>query len=44
MTKVGDRIVLDPHEAGVCVITLDEDGAAALRNVLIEWPGWECSR
>jgi hypothetical protein len=45
VTKAADGgIVLDPHVAGYCVVTLDEAGAGALRNVLIEWMGWEGSR
>ena len=35
VTKAGDGIVLNPHVAGSCVITLDEAGAAALRDLLI---------
>jgi hypothetical protein len=45
MTKAaGGDIVLDPHVASYCVAKLDEAGAGALRNVLIEWMGWEGSR
>jgi hypothetical protein len=45
VTKAADGgIVLDPHVAGYCVVTLDEAGAGALRTVLIEWMGWEGSR
>ena len=45
VTKAADGgIVLDPHVAGYCVVTLDEAGAGALRNVLTEWMGWEGSR
>jgi hypothetical protein len=40
VTKTGGGIVLDPHVAGSCVITLDDQGAAALRDLLIEWQGW----
>ena len=39
VTKAGDGIVLNPHVAGSCVITLDEAGVAALRDLLIEWHG-----
>lgn len=39
MSKRDRTIVLDPHATGVCVITLDEDGATAMRDVLIEWLG-----
>jgi hypothetical protein len=45
VTKAADGgIVLDPHVAGYCLVTLDEAGAGALRNVLTEWMGWEGSR
>ncbi len=45
VTKTADGgVVLDPHVAGYCVVKLDEAGAGALRNVLIEWMGWEGSR
>jgi hypothetical protein len=37
--KAGDGIVLNPHVAGSCVITLDEAGTDALRDLLIEWQG-----
>ena len=33
----GQTIVLDPHVAGCCVITLDEVGARALCDALMEW-------
>lgn len=39
LTKVGSDIVLNPHVDGSCVITLDEDGAVAMRDLLIEWLG-----
>jgi hypothetical protein len=32
-------IVLDPHVTGFCVIVLDEEGAKALRDILMEWLG-----
>ncbi|MGH3426034.1 MAG: hypothetical protein ACRDRI_13115 [Pseudonocardiaceae bacterium] len=32
-------IVFDPHVTGACVITLDEDGACLLRDLLTEWLG-----
>lgn len=37
LSKRNGTIVLDPHAIGACVITLDEAGATALRNALIEW-------
>ncbi|MBV9160281.1 MAG: hypothetical protein JO281_01720 [Pseudonocardiales bacterium] len=30
-------IVFDPHVTGSCVISLDQEGAAALRDLLITW-------
>lgn len=33
----GRSIVFDPHVTGACVISLDEDGAKTLRNLLTEW-------
>lgn len=39
LSKRNGTIVLDPHAIGACVITLDEDGAVAVRDVLIEWLG-----
>jgi hypothetical protein len=39
LTKVDGDIVLDPHAAGSCVITFDEDAATALFDVLGEWLG-----
>jgi hypothetical protein len=41
VTKADDGIVLDPHVAGSCVITLDEADAATLRDLLIEWQEWQ---
>ncbi|MGH3777495.1 MAG: hypothetical protein ACRDRR_17510 [Pseudonocardiaceae bacterium] len=35
----GGVVVLDPHVTGFCVIVLDEEAAAALRDVLGEWLG-----
>lgn len=32
-------IVLDPHVAGSCVISLDQDGATELCHALTEWLG-----
>jgi hypothetical protein len=37
--KRDGEIELDPHVTGACVITLDEDGACALRDALTEWLG-----
>lgn len=39
VSKRDGTIVLDPHAIGSCVITLDEDGAVAVRDVLIDWLG-----
>jgi hypothetical protein len=39
VSKQGGSIVLDPHATSACVISLDEDGAKALRNILTEWLG-----
>jgi hypothetical protein len=33
----GGLIELDCHLDGTCVLTLDEDAATQLRDVLIEW-------
>ncbi|MGH3770611.1 MAG: hypothetical protein ACRDRW_04310 [Pseudonocardiaceae bacterium] len=35
----GGVITLDPHAAGVCTITIDEDGGRVLRDALIKWLG-----
>jgi hypothetical protein len=35
----GRSIVFDPHVTGACVITLEEEGAKTLRNLLTEWLG-----
>jgi hypothetical protein len=32
-------IVFDPHVTGACVISLDEEGAMTLRDILTEWLG-----
>jgi hypothetical protein len=37
--KCDGEIELDPHATGACTITLDENGASALRDVLTEWLG-----
>jgi hypothetical protein len=39
VSKRDGVIEFDPHVTGQCVLTLDEDGACALREVLIEWLG-----
>ncbi|MGH3832902.1 MAG: hypothetical protein ACRDRS_21090 [Pseudonocardiaceae bacterium] len=39
LEKQGDEIILDPHVTGECVIILDEDTAAVVRDALIEWLG-----
>jgi hypothetical protein len=40
IVRKGDgNIVLDPHAVGCCVIRLDEAGASALRDTLMEWLG-----
>ncbi len=38
-SKRDGAIVLDPHVAGLCVITLDEVAATALFDLLGEWLG-----
>lgn len=37
VSKRGGVIELDPHVTGACVLTLAEDEAVALRDVLTEW-------
>ncbi|MGH3722256.1 MAG: hypothetical protein ACRDRI_26150 [Pseudonocardiaceae bacterium] len=32
-------IVLDSHVTGACIMTLDEDSAQTLRDILMEWLG-----
>lgn len=39
VSKREGAIVLDPHLAGSCVITLDEAAATALFDLLGEWLG-----
>jgi hypothetical protein len=39
MRKLDGEIELDPHATGACVIRLDEDAAAAVRDQLSEWLG-----
>ncbi|HEX5347284.1 MAG TPA: hypothetical protein VFW64_09350 [Pseudonocardiaceae bacterium] len=36
MTKVNGEIVLDPHVAGCCVISFDENQATTVRDILTE--------
>ena len=40
VSKRDGAIVLDPHVAGLCVITLDATAATALFDLLGEWLGW----
>jgi hypothetical protein len=37
VSKRDGTIVLDPHVAGSCVITLDEESATKLRDMLTDW-------
>ncbi|HEY6424920.1 MAG TPA: hypothetical protein VIY28_17115 [Pseudonocardiaceae bacterium] len=37
--REGGIVVLDPHVTGQCVLTLAEDAATQLRDVLIAWLG-----
>jgi hypothetical protein len=39
VSKRDGMIELDPHVTGACVLTLAEDEATALRDVLTEWLG-----
>ncbi|MBV9031849.1 MAG: hypothetical protein JO364_16405 [Pseudonocardiales bacterium] len=39
VSKQGGSIVFDPHVTGACVMSLDEDGAKLLCNLLTEWLG-----
>lgn len=39
VSKHDGTIVLDPHVTGSCVISLDENRAARLRDLLTEWLG-----
>lgn len=39
LTKVDGEIVFDPHVAGCCVISLDENEARTVRDTLTEWLG-----
>ncbi|MGH3867992.1 MAG: hypothetical protein ACRDQ4_18080 [Pseudonocardiaceae bacterium] len=35
----GRSVALDPHVTGECVITLEEQSAKTLRDILTEWLG-----
>ena len=39
VSQRGGTIVLDPQVAGSCVISLDEQGATTLGNLLSVWLG-----
>jgi hypothetical protein len=39
VSKRGGEIELNPHADGSCSLTLSEDEACALRDVLTEWLG-----
>ncbi len=39
LTKGNGEIVLNPHVAGCCVISLDEIEARVVRDTLTEWLG-----
>lgn len=39
VSKRDGTIELDPHVTGACVLTLAEDEAAALRDLLTRWLG-----
>jgi hypothetical protein len=39
VSKHNETIVLDPHVTGACVISLHEESARTLRNLLTEWLG-----
>jgi hypothetical protein len=39
VSKRGGEIELDPHADGGCLLTLRENEACALRDVLTEWLG-----
>jgi hypothetical protein len=39
ISKQGESLVLDPHVTGKCLITLSEDSAKALLDILVEWLG-----
>ena len=39
VSKQGDSVVFDPHVTGEYLITIDEDGAKTLRDLLTHWLG-----
>jgi hypothetical protein len=39
VSKIDGEIVLDPHVAGSCVLSLDEAAATQLFDILGEWLG-----
>ena len=39
VSKQGGSVVLDPHVTGDCVISLDEQSAKTLRDLLTHWLG-----
>jgi hypothetical protein len=39
VSKIDGDIELNPHADGCCLLTLSEDGATELRDVLTEWLG-----
>jgi hypothetical protein len=39
VSKCNGAIVFDPHVTGSCVISLDENAATALRDMLTAWLG-----
>jgi hypothetical protein len=39
VSQQGGTIVFDPHVTGACVISLHEESARTLRNLLTEWLG-----
>jgi hypothetical protein len=39
VSKRDGTITFDPHVTGSCVISLDEEGAATLRDLLTAWLG-----
>ncbi|MGB6162364.1 MAG: hypothetical protein WCF33_23335 [Pseudonocardiaceae bacterium] len=39
ISKQGESFVLDPHVTGECLITLNEESAKGLRDILTDWLG-----
>jgi hypothetical protein len=39
VSKQGNSVVLDPHVTGECLITLGEQSAKTLRDLLTQWLG-----